>query len=267
MVAVLAREMTKEPHLKKAPSFSNPHVVVLALLLLIGISIAWWFWPLLHAMRYSAIGWDVDLASQHGQFGDAFGAFTALFTGIAFVAVSITLYLQMLEMHRQQEEHPESKESQLQSERLELLFSLHQDFNSKEMLDSRTRADIIVQNNPDKTLAGLYESITLRERSDIWHVINFYQRLYLAIKIDRVDTQMVGELFGEVFYWWWIHSFERQVIPINRDSSRRIQDLKNWFDANCAPTEIERWKNRALLDFKTPRPNNPMHPSGGSAAS
>lgn len=78
--------------------------------LYIGLTIAvlWLLTPILTAHWLSS--W-----SERGNFGDAFGSFNALFSGLAFAAVALTLYLQQEQVMLQRRE--------LIAQRLELRYT------------------------------------------------------------------------------------------------------------------------------------------------
>ena len=132
--------------------------------------------------------------------------------------------------------------------RTRLTLDLHRELNTEAVLAARNRADTVVLQHPDKDLDDLWDILKVEERNDIWTVIHFYQRLYIAIKFKQVRTDLVCELFGDVFHWWFINCFERHLLPVNRDSSRQVAALKQWFDSNCSAEDIERWTTRNTLN-------------------
>jgi hypothetical protein len=129
-------------------------------------------------------------------------------------------------------------------------FELHREFNAGDLAISRDRADRIPAQYPGKNLDDLYSLLPPDERNHLWNVIHFYERLHLAIKHKRVDEALAGEMFGDVFFWWYLNCFEPQLIPIHRDSSRRIAGLKDWFDATNKEEDIARWTQRAKKSSK-----------------
>ncbi|NJK54215.1 MAG: hypothetical protein HC936_18155 [Leptolyngbyaceae cyanobacterium SU_3_3] len=128
-------------------------------------------------------------------------------------------------------------------------FELHREFNSSEMSEARNRADKIFKQYPTPvTLDALEENFPEVEARPIYLVIRFYQRLWLAIKNKRVDTKLIPELFGEIFYWWFVNYLEPQVMPVGWQICSDIQDLKNWFDENSDQIMYRVWLDRALLE-------------------
>jgi hypothetical protein len=128
-------------------------------------------------------------------------------------------------------------------------FELHREFNNSEMSEARNRADKIFRQYPAPVaLDALEENFPDVETRPIYLVIRFYQRLWLAIKNKRVDTKLVPELFGEIFYWWFVNYLEPQVMPVGWQICSDIQDLKNWFDENSDQIIHRVWLDRAYLE-------------------
>jgi len=71
----------------------------------------WAYWPRLHASWYSRAACD-GCVEKYGQFGDSFGAVNALFTGMAFWAVVVTLLLQQRALAEQAREIEDGKRHQ-----------------------------------------------------------------------------------------------------------------------------------------------------------
>src|SRR5687768_6420047 len=83
--------------------------------------------------------------------------------------------------------------------RTQLLFDLHALFNGAEFSQIRPRAAKTLVNFADVP----FDSIPQTGRddfADVWTVVRFYQRLWIAIKFKQVRLDLVPELFGDVFY-------------------------------------------------------------------
>lgn len=122
---------------------SNKRIVVIAIVIVLVLwGGSWWL--------VDAI---VPKEADRGSFGDKFGAVNALFTGLAFAGVIITIYLQSKELKLQREELEQTREElrgqkealQLQNETLTIqqfenkffqLISMH-----NEIVDSITHFD------------------------------------------------------------------------------------------------------------------------------
>jgi hypothetical protein len=114
-------------------------------------------------------------------------------------------------------------------DRTQLVFDLHALFNSAEFSQIRPRAAKILADKYD-TLSSIPQ--TGREDfGDVWAVIRFYQRLWVAIKYRQIRIDLVPELFGEVFFWWYIVYYEDRFVHLPSQSAQQIKELKNWFDA------------------------------------
>jgi hypothetical protein len=133
--------------------------------------------------------------------------------------------------------------------RTQAVFKLLEEFNSEELLLSRHKVQNIkpaFYPPPGETLDTIFREFTTEERFYIWQIIHFYQKLYVAINHKSCDTKLIPELFGETFYWWYTNCFAKILIPMTeRDASRRIKNLKIWFDKNSKSEDVSRWVERA----------------------
>jgi hypothetical protein len=80
------------------------------------------------------------------------------------------------------------------------------------------------------------------ELQDVWNVMYFYQRLWLAVRHGHVHKRYVPGLFGDVFYWWWEHSFQRQLVPLPTEPAQHVQALQHWLEAHSTQDDRTRWR-------------------------
>jgi hypothetical protein len=79
----------------------------------------------------------------------------------------------------------------------------------------------------------------------------FYERLSLAIKNENIHKKYVGEMFGENFIWWYLKSYDKQLVNIDIDedirwqASRNIASLQAWLYENTDRNQYEQWVRRA----------------------
>jgi hypothetical protein len=93
------------------------------------------------------------------------------------------------------------------------------------------------------------ESTKSEEAVHVWIVVGFFLRLSFLVQYDKIHREMAIELFGELFVWWWIVSFERQLAPVDWDARDRILFLKEWFYANTTEQRRAPWIRRAERDL------------------
>jgi hypothetical protein len=138
----------------------------------------------------------------------------------------------------------------------QMTFDLYREFSSEPLLISRHEAQntsSLFDKNASVTLDNMFGSLSANERAHIWNIIHFYEKLSLLIKHKRCNTKLVPELFGEVFYWWYLNCFETKLIPIrDREASIRMRELKGWFEKKTEREEIARWAERAQRTAKEP---------------
>jgi len=83
---------------------------------------------------------------------------------------------------------------------------------------------------------------------DIAHimiVMNFYQRLWLAISHRIINTSLVPRLFGQIFYWWYLVVFEPRRMPETWHAHDDIKELKNWMDKHATLSDRQKWQELA----------------------
>ncbi|MEM8557038.1 MAG: hypothetical protein AAGG50_04270 [Bacteroidota bacterium] len=129
-----------------------------------------------------------------------------------------------------------------------LTFELHREFHSDRILRARSNAEKFVRKYPNT----IYNDLNYTEDEDIlrnstWELIGFYERLWLSVKHKRVDRDLIPELFGNLFYWWYIVAFEKLLVPSKWSASDQISDLKKWFDENTYDYQKEEWSERGRV--------------------
>ncbi|MEM6432231.1 MAG: hypothetical protein AAF773_00010 [Cyanobacteria bacterium P01_D01_bin.115] len=128
--------------------------------------------------------------------------------------------------------------------RSQLTFDMHREFNNAEFSNARRQADLLLRKHPSKRLDEIEE---IEEGYLIWLVIRFYQRLWIAIKYQQIKPQLVPELFGEIFFWWYFIHYKDKLITSSYQSTRDdIEALKTWFDNNSPKYLQSCWIERCL---------------------
>lgn len=136
----------------------------------------------------------------------------------------------------------------LNKTRTELIFELHREFNSESMMQARTQADKLMQKHPKTPLDELYENLPSEETHGVLMVINFYERLWLAIKYNRVDKKLAPQLFGQIFIWWYVICFE-SLIPQHWNSHSEVRQLKAWMDKSVDRQNHREWMKLAVIAY------------------
>ena len=137
--------------------------------------------------------------------------------------------------------------------RLETAFAMHREFHAPEMTRSRNHAGKTVGDHRSETFDALRRNLPPEETQHVWNVMYFYQRLWLAVKYRSIHRSYVPEMFGENFCWWYIKSYEDQLVPLDWQASRHIDALMEWIKRAASQIEMERWRQRAV-DMGDSRP-------------
>jgi hypothetical protein len=137
--------------------------------------------------------------------------------------------------------------------RLETAFAMHREFHAPEMTRSRNHAGKTVRDHRSETFDAMRRNLPPEETQHVWNVMYFYQRLWLAVKYKSIHQSYVPEMFGENFCWWYIKSYEDQLVPLDWEAGRHIDALMEWIKRTASPIEMERWRQRAG-EMGDPRP-------------
>jgi hypothetical protein len=135
---------------------------------------------------------------------------------------------------------------QRQSSRARLAFDLHAEFNNFESARARTRAARALRENPKVTYKTVSDELP-EESVDIWHIVRFYQKLWIAVKYNHIQRNVVPDLFGSIFFWWYERHFSTKLVGIGYESSLQIEELREWFEATEQAPIVDGWKRRALI--------------------
>jgi hypothetical protein len=130
----------------------------------------------------------------------------------------------------------------------ETAWEFHRELSSEPMNRARIRGDQILKKYPNTSLADLYNDVSYENASTfdgMYIVMEFFQRLSLAIQFNRIEKQLVPRLFGEVFYWWDIVVYEPQGKDVDWECCKDIRWLRMWLDKNAKPSDRDNWKARS----------------------
>ena len=122
-----------------------------------------------------------------------------------------------------------------------LTFDFHREFNNAEYSRARRRCYRLLKKYPNRDFEEISELEDYEPSADIWFIVRFYQRLWIAIKYKQLNTKSVPELFGENFFWWYVVHFEDKLLPIPCQASREIKQLKKWLDNNSSKSLRAYW--------------------------
>jgi hypothetical protein len=129
-----------------------------------------------------------------------------------------------------------------QRHKLSLTLEMHREFNSPAMLAVRYRAGALLEANHALDLRELQAALGKTALVDVWRIIRFYERLWLAIKKRRIPRREVPGLFGEIFDWWYLQSFRRQLLPLGIRVSKDIAAMHDWILMRTSRSELESWR-------------------------
>lgn len=183
-----------------------------------------------------------------GQFGDYIGGL--LNPALAALNVAVVIYL-AIEVQRLSEAQRDRKQESAQ--RVQTAVELHREWNSEVLYHSRTSAGKLVRRFPELSYFEIEDQVPYEEASHIWVVVGFFQRLEFLARQGKLESEMVRELFGELFIWWWVVSFSTQLERCDCDARIQMTRLKDWFYALTSGKQRAPWLERANRDLQQAR--------------
>ncbi|MCR5867529.1 hypothetical protein [Aquincola sp. J276] len=154
------------------------------------------------------------------------------------------------------------RKQELESEeRVRTVLDLHREWNSESNYRSRVLAGQLVRKHPSATMLDLEKLTAPEDAVHVWIVIGFFLRLGYLAKHHKLHNDMAIELFGELFVWWWVVSFERQLLPVDWDARDQITDLHEWLRSLTTEAQRAPWVRRALNDLSVVPLGSPPAPT------
>lgn len=122
-------------------------------------------------------------------------------------------------------------------------FDMLSEFNSSEMHLHRINADGLIANNIDllerkkkgeniteETFTSYNELAESKlDKRSLFMVINFYKKLRLMIRANRIDEELTAILFGEIFSYWDKYCFLPYFDNDKIEATKFLKDLSKWF--------------------------------------
>ena len=143
-------------------------------------------------------------------------------------------------------------EASRRSHCLDLTFDLHKEFSAPVMLDARADADKLTAKYFGMSYSSLYEALPAQSTRCLFLVTDFYERLAISLDKNRLDTQLVPELFGPLFIWWYINCFQVLIIKESPDwhLTENLKRLHAWMKLHTPKDDMKKWEDRATADLK-----------------
>ena len=175
-----------------------------------------------------------------GQFGDYVGGLLNPVFALANVALVAYIALSVQKLS-----DLERRNEQESAQRVQTTIDLHKEWNSASLYGSRTLSSRIVRSHSELSIFEIEKMVAYEQAAHIWIVIGFFQRLSFFVQHDKAHKEMVVELFGELFVWWWTVCYETQLMPCDCDARGRIFVLKDWVYENTTEAQRLPWIHRA----------------------
>lgn len=186
--------------------------------------------------------------SVWGQWGDYFGGMLNPIFSVISICVVVYLATIVQELSDAQKEGKENSRRRIQA-----VIELHREWNTEAVYGARIDAAKIVRKYPAMSYFEIEKLVSYDEAANIWIVVGFFQRLEFMIRYENTYPDMVRDLFGELFVWWWVVSFSTQLEQCDCDARIQMINLNDWFRKNSAPDKMHSWLDRADIDLSAAR--------------
>lgn len=167
---------------------ANQHMEVIALLAIAAVGV------LLLQLAYVAVISGVYGLSGAAKFGDLFGFVTALFTGIGFVGVAATIFTQLHDLRRQEEERTKEQVLQRRMTTMNMVSDMEREFESDRMRKLRYIACRYFLDAENASPSDSRDP-TFEERIAVRDTLNFLERVAHFTNEDLVDDDLVLSMF------------------------------------------------------------------------
>ena len=117
------------------------------------------------------------------------------------------------------------------------------------MFEERTKASKFNDEFPEADLTDFYKNRRNEDSlSAVWVVMGFYQRLAIAVEYGRIHKDLFVKLFGQMFTWWYIVSFDHNMDEVWA-GTRPIRGLWKTIVESASDKQVTEWKVYAFRDL------------------
>jgi hypothetical protein len=136
-----------------------------------------------------------------------------------------------------------------QQAKLDLTFAFHREFFLGEMLNSRARAFKFLCKNQSVSIKIFQSIAPVEEMNHVWAVLEFYERLAVAIHYKRIDEDVTVDIFGEDFLYWQRQHFEAGLAGTYWEVSRRMVKMHEWLKTTAEKAQYDAWVKRIDQEY------------------
>jgi hypothetical protein len=137
-------------------------------------------------------------------------------------------------------------EEEKRQRRIDRTLDFHREWGSVEFTQARSETDrIFTKHKANGNLDSFYSDLPEEQKNPIRMVLTFFRRLQLEIEHNRVDDELIKELFGGEFLWFY-YKWLKDVIPDGWETKKRVEKLNDWMARELPRDEYERLKNQWL---------------------
>lgn len=143
-----------------------------------------------------------------------------------------------------------TRHSAKQQQKTANTFLLHKELVSKEMNQFRFLAEELINKYPFERLDSLDRRLSVEETTPLWNLMDFYMRLWVSLKHHQLQDKLVPELFGNIFIWWYINCFDKQLKEVDWEHVNALGNLRQWLERHATKREYSDWTARAQRHYR-----------------
>lgn len=192
-------------------------------------------------------------SSSWSSVANLTNGFVALVAFLAFFWSVYTFLRQSRLDHSRFEMNQKSTEraydDEMQDKRIESAFRLHNEFFSDAMLKARGVADDYLMTRQGVHFRELHYSSEGSEMNSVFAIMEFYERVSLALRHNQIDRSLAAELFASIYLYWWINYFEKGTKEPNWEVAERLEYLNDQFEIELGKVKYDSFCDRAREEF------------------
>ncbi|MGV6844937.1 MAG: hypothetical protein ACWA42_02275 [Lutibacter sp.] len=164
-----------------------------------------------------------SIVGERGTFGDMFGAVNALFSGLAFAGIIITIILQSRELKLQREELADTRK--VFEEQSGLMAAQQNDNTFFNLLDNHRK---LIESFKEGYGASSYE--LLEKNNNRWkEVFELYTESYQNKRILNLELYQYVDFNAFIDSYPDMHTFFREVLHIHKFIDTKLSDNKEFY--------------------------------------
>ncbi|EAU43760.1 hypothetical protein R2601_24405 [Salipiger bermudensis HTCC2601] len=164
---------------------------------------------------------------------------------VAVLAFFLSIYFFIAQKDNAAREYAEMRAEQ----RSATAFKLHDEFFGEEMLKARDIADRFLMERTGVHFRELHYGPEGEYMNSVFRVTEFYERLSLHHKYERIEINLSTDLFASIFIYWWHNYLKSGTEEPNWETHGRLSLLDSEFKKKLGNDKYNKLKVRATAEL------------------